>query len=136
VASTEDLAQVPLFESLSDDERQELAYWFHVQNAGEGTRLVGEGAPGYTFFVLTEGTAEVTAGGQALATLQPGDYFGEIAILGDGRRTATVTSTSPVRLLVMFGTEFRRLEAAHPAIAALLIEGMDQRLSSSVQEPA
>jgi CRP-like cAMP-binding protein len=71
-----------------------------VQNANEDVRLVGEGAPGYTFFVLVEGTAAVTSEGQTLAVLTPGDFFGEVAILGDGRRTATVTSTSPARLLV------------------------------------
>jgi voltage-gated potassium channel len=52
--------------------------------------------------------------------LGPGDYFGEVAILGDGRRSATVTTTSPARVLVLFGTEFRRLQQEHPEIAARL----------------
>jgi CRP-like cAMP-binding protein len=59
-----------------------------------------------------------------------------VAILGDGRRSATVTSTSPVRLLVMFGTEFRRLEAAHPEIAAQIAEAMRARVAGHVAEPA
>jgi CRP-like cAMP-binding protein len=109
MASVADLATLPLFNALDDDQLRELATWFHLQSQTEGTRLVGEGAPGYTFFILTDGTAVVTSEGQSLATLGPGDFFGEIAILGDGRRSATVTSTSPVRVLVMFGTEFRRL---------------------------
>jgi voltage-gated potassium channel len=62
-----------------------------------------------------------------LAKVAEGDFFGEMAILGDGRRTATVTSTSPVRLLVMFGTEFRRLEAEYPMIASRLTDGMQVR---------
>jgi voltage-gated potassium channel len=65
----------------------------------------------------------------ARADLGPGDFFGEIAILGDGRRTATVTTTSPSQLLVMFGTEFRRLEHAHPEIAGRIEEAMRQRVS-------
>lgn len=136
MATVDDLAGLPLFESLDTAQLEELAGWFHVQSAGEGLRLVGEGAPGYTFFVLLDGTASVSADGDALATLGPGDYFGEIAILGDGRRTATVTSTSPVRMLVLFGTEFRQLEAAHPQIAAELTAAMRSRLGQRVTEPA
>ena len=136
VAGVGDIASVPLFKPLDDDQLGELASWFHAQNAGEGVRLVGEGAHGYTFFILMEGAAAVTSDGESLATLGPGDFFGEIAILGDGRRTATVTSTSPVRLLVMFGTEFRRLEAAHPEIAARLTEAMEARVAGNIAEPA
>lgn len=136
VAGVEDIASVPLFKQLDDDQLSELATWFHAQNAGESVRLVGEGAHGYTFFILMDGTAAVTSEGQSVATLGPGDFFGEIAILGDGRRTATVTSTSPVRLLVMFGTEFRRLEAAHPEIATRLTEAMQARLAGHIAELA
>jgi CPA1 family monovalent cation:H+ antiporter len=131
MASLDDLAAAPLFESLDDEQRRQVAGWFHIENASEGVRLCGEGCHGYTFFVMTEGTADVTADGEQLATLGPGDYFGEVAILGSGRRTATVTSTSPVRLLVMFGTEFRQLEATHPEIAARLTESMEARLAGS-----
>ena len=136
MAEVEDFAGVPLFASLSEDQLQGLAEWFHLQNASQGVRLAGEGAPGYTFFILLDGTAEVTEDGQALTTLGPGDFFGEIAILGKGRRTATVTSTSPARLLVLFGTEFRRLEAAHPDIPATITEAMRSRLRSRISEPA
>ncbi len=127
MASVDALAAVPLFSSLDEEQLVNVAKWFHLQNAHEGVRLVGEGAPGYTFFVLIEGTAAVTSGDQTLAELTAGDFFGEVAILGDGRRTATVTSTTPVRLLVLFGTEFRQLEAAHPEIASRIAEAMQAR---------
>lgn len=127
MASVDDLASVQLFSSLDEQQVVKLANWFHVQNANEGIRLVGEGAPGYTFFILIEGTATVTSEGQTLTELVPGDFFGEVAILGEGRRTATVTSTSPVRLLVLFGTEFRQLEAAHPEIASRIAEAIQAR---------
>jgi len=127
MATVEDLAGVPLFESLSDDDRKELAGWFDVYTVGEGAKLVGEGAAGYSFYVLIEGSAVVTTDGITVATYAPGDFFGEMAILGEGRRTATVTATSPAKLLVMFGTEFRQLQSEQPAIAARLEEAMQQR---------
>ena len=127
MVSSDDLAAVPLFSSLDEVQLARLADWFHVQNTSEGVTLVGEGAPGYTFFILVGGTAAVTTAGETVALLGPGDFFGEIAILGDGRRTATVMSTSPVRLLVMFGTEFRRLEGDHPEIASQIAEAMRAR---------
>lgn len=136
MAAVADLTAVPLFASLDGAQLQELASWFHVQNTGEGRRLVGEGAPGYTFFIILDGTAQVTADGVALVTLGPGDFFGEIAILGDGQRTATVTSTSPIRMLVLFGTEFRQLEAAQPAIAAEITAAMQLRLGQPLTKRA
>jgi CRP-like cAMP-binding protein len=128
VVTVDHLAGVPLFESLSDDQRRVLAGWFDQREADEGVRLAGEGASGYSFFVLIEGTASVTADGETVATLGPGDFFGEMAILGEGRRLATVTASSPAKLLVMFGTEFRRLEAAHPDIASAIGATMERRL--------
>lgn len=136
MTALDDLAGVPLFGSLDRAQLDELAKWFHTQNASEGVRLVGEGAPGYTFFVIVDGTAEVTADGEPLMALGPGEFFGEIAILGDGQRTATVTSTSSMRMLVLFGSEFRKLEAAHPEIAAEIAEAMRSRLAGRLSEPA
>jgi CRP-like cAMP-binding protein len=131
VAKADDIASVPLFGALENAQLAQIAQWFHVENAGAGVTLVGEGSHGYTFFVLVEGTAEVTCHGATVASLGPGDFFGEVAILGAGRRTATVKSTSPVQLLVMFGTEFRRLEAAYPQIASRLTEAMEARLAGA-----
>jgi CRP/FNR family transcriptional regulator, cyclic AMP receptor protein len=130
MVSAEDLSAVPLFSSLSDSDLRELASWFDVHTASQGVRLAGEGAAGYSFFILTRGRAVVTSGGANLATLGPGDFFGEIAILGNGRRSATVTTTSPATFLVMFGTEFRRLQQAQPEIAAHIEEAMRQRVGT------
>lgn len=130
MASASQLAGIPLFESLSTSDLEELAPWFDVQIASDGVRLIGEGSSGYSFFILTQGSAAVTTGEGTLADLGPGEFFGEIAILGDGRRTATVTTTSPSQLLVMYGTEFRRLQKAHPDIATRIEEAMRQRISA------
>jgi len=117
-AAAEDLVGVPLFADLEPDEREALASWFEIQEVSAGVKLTGEGASGYSFFVLREGTAAVTIDGSEVRTLQPGDFFGELAILGDGRRTATVTTESPVRVLVLFGTEFRQLQQEYPELVA------------------
>jgi voltage-gated potassium channel len=126
VAAAE-LATIPLFASLTAAELEQVAGWFEPRTAPEGVTLAGEGATGYCFFVLAEGHAAVSSNGSQLGTLDPGDFFGEIAILGDGRRSATVTTTTPVRLLVMFGSEFRQLQQDHPEIARQLEAAMAAR---------
>ncbi len=97
-----------------------------MKTAAEGVSLTGEGASGYSFFVIADGNAVVRSNGGEPGALGLGDFLGEIAILGDGRRSATVTTT-PARLLVMFGTELRRLQQAHPAIGAQLETAMATR---------
>ena len=127
MAHVDDLTGIPLFAGMSDEERASLAEWFEVSDASAGMALVTEGASGYSFFVLIEGAAEVTVEGKTVATYGAGDFFGEMAILGGGRRNATVTVTAPSRLLSMFGTEFRMLQEVQPDIAAQLEETMRQR---------
>src|SRR5690242_19504593 len=127
MATADDLAGVPLFAGLGDDKRTILAEWFEISDASAGTVLVSEGATGYSFYVLLDGAAEVTVGDETVATYAPGDFFGEMAILGGGRRNATVRVTAPSRLLSMFGTEFRMLQEVQPEVAAQLEETMRQR---------
>ena len=129
VVRADELAEIPLFASLSEASREQLARWFEATAVGEGVRLTGEGAAGYSFFILAEGGAVVTSEDTTLANLGPGDFFGEVAILGDGRRSATVMTTSPAKLLVMFGGEFRRLQQEHPELADRIEEAMRERLA-------
>jgi CRP-like cAMP-binding protein len=138
VANPADLTDVPLFAGLDEGQRTELAEWFEDRTVGAGMRLCGEGIPGYSFFVLVDGSADVLSGNEMLGHLGPGDFFGEVAILGKGRRTATVMTTAPSKLLTMFGTEFRRLQSAHPAIAEAIVETMETRIAadgSAEREP-
>ena len=128
MVSVEDIAAVPIFSSLDPDQLATIANWFDAEDVGEGVKLVGEGCHGYSSFVLAEGTASVTAEGEELATLRAGDFFGEVAMLDGGRRTASVTSTAPARLLVMFGTEFRQLQDAYPEIADRITLAMRKRV--------
>lgn len=124
----EQLATVPLFDSLSPDELQAISSLTDLRREDEGAILVGEHAPGYTLFVLEEGTATVTSDGETMATLGPGDFFGEIALLGEGTRTASVTAASPVSLIVMFGSDFRVFERDFPEATAMLKQAMTERL--------
>lgn len=124
VAATDDLAGIPLFDGLEPADREALAPWFELQEISPGVNLTGEGASGYSFFVLVDGSATVTVNGSEVRALGAGDFFGELAILGDGRRTATVTTASPSQVLVLFGTEFRRLEQEYPELAARIESGL------------
>jgi len=130
MATTDELAGIDLFSSLDESELQTIAPWFAEASKGEGVKLCGEGATGYSFFVLTGGSAVVTADGRALSDLGPGDYFGEIALLDGGRRSATVTTTALTTLLVMYGTEFRQLQQTQPGIAGRIEQTMRERLAA------
>ena len=127
-ADPSDLASLPLFGSLSDSELAEVAAWFEVREVGVGVRLVGEGATGYSFFVICDGEVAVSVQGDEIARLGAGEFFGELALLGTGRRTATVATTKPSRMLVLFGSEFTRLGTRFPAIAAEFEAAMQRRL--------
>ncbi|HET8752326.1 MAG TPA: cyclic nucleotide-binding domain-containing protein [Gaiellaceae bacterium] len=117
-ATADDLAGIPLFDTLEPEERATIAPWFELQAVSSGINLTGEGAAGYSFFVLRDGTATVRVDGSEVRTLEPGAFFGELALLGEGRRTATVTTASQAKVLVLFGTEFRRLQQEYPALAS------------------
>lgn len=127
-AGPSDLATVPLFESLSESELAEIAALFEVKDVRPGVRLAGEGTTGNSFFVISEGEVEVTADGRPVASLGQGDFFGEMAFLGAGRRKATVTTLSPTRVLVLFGGDFQQLQEIYPAITTRIEAAMQSRL--------
>jgi voltage-gated potassium channel len=125
-ATAADLAGIPLFDTLEPGALEAIAPWFELEDVSSGVRLTGEGATGYSFFVLSAGAATVSIDGEEVRTLGPGDFFGELAILGDGRRTATVTTSEPCQVLVLFGTEFRRLQHEYPELAERIESGLRQ----------
>jgi CRP-like cAMP-binding protein len=131
VVDKEVLRRLPLFASLDDDALTKIAPWFTPRAISEATDLTGEGASGYSFFVMVDGRATVTRGGEKIAEIGPGDFFGEGAIIGAGRRGATVRTSTPSEVLVMFGSEFRRLQQEHPEIAARIEETALQRLGQA-----
>jgi CRP-like cAMP-binding protein len=121
---------IPLFASLEHAEAEELAHRVEEREVGAGHPLTLTGAWGYFFFVILEGSAEVSHDDEVVATLGPGDYFGETAILEHKRRNATVTSTSPMRLAVLFGADFEHLCREHPAIGARVEATMAERAAA------
>ncbi len=128
--SVEDLQQVPLLADLSDAERSALSELFDIMEYDAGRTLVGEGRAGYAFYVINRGRVAVTHDGEQLRELGPGDFFGEIAILGKRRRTATVTATEPVAVWVLLGSAFEELQSTRPEVAAALQEAMRHRLEA------
>jgi CRP-like cAMP-binding protein len=111
------LEGVGLFSTLSRQDLERIARWMDELDVPEGKELTSEGGYGHEFFVIEEGEASVRHGDREIATLGPGDFFGEIALLETERRTATVVSTSAMRLLVMFEREFKQMERELPAVA-------------------
>ena len=119
---------LPLFEALSKKDRAQVAMWADEVDVGSGIELASEGSYAHEFFVIEAGTAQVTRHGQPIAELGPGDFFGEIALLGsDHHRTATVTASTPMRLVVMFQTEFRTMAERMPHVADQLREAIRAR---------
>jgi CRP-like cAMP-binding protein len=127
----EQLAEVPLFESLSPDQLKAIATLSELRQEDAGAILVGEGSPGYSLFVIQSGSASVTTGGKILTALGPGDFFGEIALLGEGLRTATVTASSAISLIAMLGSDFRVFERSFPGASAAMKQAMVDRLERS-----
>jgi CRP-like cAMP-binding protein len=123
----DELATIPLFADVDPSHLASLAEWFDVDEVDAGQRLTIEGAAGYVFFILRDGAASVSVDRDEVARLSPGDFFGEISILGSGRRTATVTATQASTVWSMFGTRFRQLEEQEPAIAATLRQALEER---------
>ena len=114
------LTSISLFAGLADADRSRLAEVCTEVQVDAGTPLVEEGDFGYAMFAIVRGMAEVTHDGAVLRTLGPGDVFGEIAVLSGGRRTATVTATTPMELIVIMNRDIWKLERDEPDIAASL----------------
>jgi CRP/FNR family cyclic AMP-dependent transcriptional regulator len=131
------LAQVPLFSACSRKDLQQVAKRAEDVNVEPGKILVSEGSAGHEFFVIVEGTAKVSRHGQPVATLGPGQFFGDLALLDHAPRNATVTAESPMELVVLGQREFSGLIDDVPGFAAKLLAGLAARLraadSQSVQ---
>jgi CRP/FNR family cyclic AMP-dependent transcriptional regulator len=126
-----DVASIPLFAGLSKDDRAVVAQYADVVDVPAGTTLAAEGRFAYEFFAIREGTAEVTREGSALATLGPGDFFGEIGLLGADRRVATVIATSPMELVVLTGAQLRAIDSGMAPVAQRIRAAMAERLEAN-----
>lgn len=128
--SAADLAAVPLLSDLSPAELGVLGQRFEVERFDAGDAIVAEGRSGDAFYLLAAGAVSVAVDGQEVRTLGPGDHFGEIAVLDEGRRTATVTARESVTVWSLSGTSFRLLQSEHPDVAEALELATRDRLAS------
>ncbi len=131
-AKTKLLKQVPLFSRCSSHELDVIGKIADELDFKEGKELAREGAAGREFFVIVNGTAEVTRGKRKLRTLVDGDFFGEISLITKLPRTATVTTVSPVRALVITDRSFRRMLDQSPSIQRKVLEALGERLDATV----
>ena len=122
------LRKVTLFSSLEEKEAKKLAPLFKERNFDAGEAMAEEGKHGVGFFVIESGTAKVTSHGEERATLGPGAYFGEIALIDDGPRTATVTAETDIKAHVLVAWDFRPMVKEDPDLAWCLLEGVAQML--------
>ena len=122
------LSAVPLFSHLSAKERKVVAKALGIHEVAEGVMLVRQGEAGDTFYVLIEGTATVHRQGRRTATLGPGDWFGELAVLDPAPRNADVITASAATVGVLDAKSFKRLVGELPAMTARLLSGLARRV--------
>jgi CRP/FNR family transcriptional regulator, cyclic AMP receptor protein len=127
-AYTARLAAVPLFSTLSKRDLQRITSAADELDVEAGRELVTEGRVGHEFFLILRGQAIVRRNKRKVATLGPGEYFGELALLHRGPRSATVVAQTDMKLLVLGQREFAGLLDSAPGMASKLLTGMAQRL--------
>ena len=127
-APVEVLRRVPLFADLSRREAQQIARLFKQRRFAEGETVVKEGSGGAAFFLIESGEATVSIGGKERATLEPGDYFGEIALIDEGARMATITASSDLVCYGLTYWEFRPLVQENGAIGWKLLQSLAKKL--------
>ena len=120
------LKRVPLFSDLDRKELERIAASMKERTFSAGDTVTAEGSSGVGFFVIESGNAKVTVGGQDRRTLGPGDYFGEVALLNESARTATITADSDLKCYGLTSWEFRPLVETQPSIAWKLLQAMSK----------
>jgi CRP-like cAMP-binding protein len=124
------LKSIPLFADLSKSELERLSRWTDEIDVPAGARLTRQEGFAHEFAIIEDGAAAVYQDGQKINDLGPGDFFGEIGLLDDSaRRTADVVASTAMRLIVMFGRDFRQMEREMPAVAEQVRTTMEARLA-------
>jgi CRP/FNR family transcriptional regulator, cyclic AMP receptor protein len=127
-ASIDILKRVPLFAGLNDKELDEIASSMRERRFKAGDTVTQEGAGGVGFFIVEEGQADVTVGGETKGTVGPGDYFGEIALINESPRTATLTASTDMLCYGMTPWDFRPLVEGNSTIAWKLLTAMAEKM--------
>jgi CRP/FNR family transcriptional regulator, cyclic AMP receptor protein len=121
------LKSIPLFEEVGDEELAQIAPFATEVSVEEGRELVREGDFSYEFMAIEEGQAEVTRGGDHVADIGPGDFFGEMGLLERTLRNATVTAKTPMRLVTLTGWDLKRVERAAPEAMGRIRSVLEER---------
>jgi len=132
-APVEVLRRVPLFADLNKREAAQIARRFKQRRFAEGETVVKEGSGGAAFFLIESGEATVSIGGKQRATLKPGDHFGEIALIDEGARTATIVAASELVCYGLTFWEFRPLVQENAMIGWKLLQTLAKRLRDAQQ---
>ena len=132
-AKTRVLKQVPLFEDLSPRELAFVASRTDEVPVGAGRQLTKQGRPSNAFYVILEGEADVEIDGKKRDLLKKGDFFGEISMLDRGNATATVTTRTPARLMVMSHAQFRDVVKTSDPILVKVLAVMGKRLRADLE---
>jgi CRP/FNR family transcriptional regulator, cyclic AMP receptor protein len=127
----ESLKAVPLFAELSDRDLRRLAESMHEKSYSAGREVVTEGESGIGFFVILEGTAHVSVGGERRGELRAGNYFGEMALLDGEARSASVVAGEDLRCAGMTAWHFRPFVRDHPDVAWALLKALAKRLRAT-----
>lgn len=137
-SKAEALGRAPIFASLSKKELAALARVTEDIRVPAGTVLCKEGSLGREFYVIVEGTADVTRSGKPkpIASRNAGEFVGEIALITTTRRTATVTAATPLRCLILMRGDFRRVLDENRTIERKVMEALADRLASYAADPA
>jgi CRP/FNR family cyclic AMP-dependent transcriptional regulator len=130
-APADALRNVPLFFGIEGKELNRIANQMKERSFREGSTVVAEGETGAGFFVIAEGNATVSIGGDVRATLGPGDHFGEIALIDDGVRSASITAATDLRCYGLTPWEFRPFIEEHPQVAWVLLRTLAKRIRST-----
>ena len=130
------LKKVPLFAKVKGRDLDRLAKVMSERTFNEGELITTEGRSGIGFFIIEEGNATVSLRGEIVRTLAPGDYIGEIALIDEGPRTATVTATTDLRCRGMAAWEFRSFVQEHPEVAWRLLETLAARFREAEERYA
>ena len=128
------LRKVPLFDTCDEKQLEFIASRVDEVDVSAGKVLTEQGRSGGEFFIILSGDADVKRGGKTVATLGAGDYFGEIALLDNGARTATVAATTPLRCLVLSPRQFQDVLYQDPAIAVNMLHAVVRRLRAAVTQ--
>ena len=130
------LKSAPLFEGLSRKHLTQLARVSEDLEVESGKVLCKEGEVGQEFFVIVDGDVKITRKGRRVARRAGGDFVGEIALLEDVPRTATVTAETPLRLFVLTGRDFRHLLDENPAVERKVLRALARRLAELARDPS